>query len=40
MNTSQRENPLFSLAFNVVIPSLILLKLSDDDSSRCVCMRF
>ena len=31
MNTSQRENPLFSLAFNVVIPSLILLKLSDDD---------
>lgn len=31
MSASGRENPLFSLAFNVVIPSLILLKLSDDD---------
>lgn len=31
MSAPQRENPLFSLAFNVVIPSLILLKLSDDD---------
>ena len=31
MNTPQRENPLFSIAFNVAIPSLILLKLSDDD---------
>ncbi len=30
MNAAPRENPLFSLAFNVVIPSLILLKLSDD----------
>ena len=31
MNAPQRENPLFSIAFNVAIPSLILLKLSDDD---------
>ena len=31
MSAPSRENPLFSIAFNVAIPSLILLKLSDDD---------
>ncbi len=30
MSAPPRENPLFSLAFNVVIPALILLKMSDD----------
>ena len=29
--TPRHENPLFSIVFNVAIPSLILLKLSDDD---------
>lgn len=31
MISPARENPLFSIAFNVAIPSLILLKLSDPD---------